>query len=134
MLTALSLLPTLALAARTEADRAPPPKTETIGIPHQCGPGFYPKDLRRNHVEGVTTLQFTITADGKVRNIQVAQSSGNKVLDHMAELCARSWRYIPATKDTKATEAQWRANVVWRVPPEPPPPTSSDPTPAPPNH
>jgi TonB family protein len=130
MITALSLVPTLALAASNEADSAPPQKTETIGRPHQCGPGFYPKDLRRKRVEGVTTLGFTITADGRVRNIEVVQSSGNRVLDRMAELCARSWHYIPAMKDGKTTEVQWRASVVWRVPPEPPPPTSSEPSPA----
>jgi TonB family protein len=101
-------------------------QTGTVGKPHNCA-AFYPRDLERQGIGGETTLGFTITSDGSVRNIKIVKSSGNRELDHLAGLCASHWHYLSANGNP--IEVQWKAKIVWSVPPEPSPaPSESDST------
>jgi TonB family protein len=104
------ILSTLALTVAALSEDAPPPK----GHPHQCDQ-WYPRDLQRAGVEGTTTLGFRVTKIGWVEHIRVLQSSGNSVLAKMAVLCAKRWRYLPATQDGSAVAADWKADVVWKI-------------------
>lgn len=80
--------------------------------PHSCTQ-LYPPALLAKGVSGTTHLAFIITTYGKVRNVHVAESSGNPYLDDAALQCARTWRYNPAQKDGQTVEVPWAANVVW---------------------
>lgn len=86
----------------------------SIGIPHSCADA-YPTAAIQVHAEGTTTLAFTITTNGTVKDIKVEKSSGNKDLDDASVGCASHWLYKPATKDSKAVETLWEANVDWKL-------------------
>lgn len=128
IMSVLSLIPR-SVFAQSDLTAGSQPHTGTIGIPHNCA-GYYPRQLQRECVQGETILGFVITVDGWVRNIEVVQSSGNKLLDDAAEVCASTWHYKPATKWGEPIAVAWRAKVVWVVPPEPSAPDSSEPVPA----
>lgn len=44
----------------------------------------YPDSARENHVEGITTLEFTVAASGLLQDLRVQQSSGHALLDNEA--------------------------------------------------
>src|SRR5690242_20467860 len=81
--------------------------TTSIGRPHACG-GLYPAALQQQGVEGTTTLAFHVTRSGSVRQITVAESSGNADLDVAAIYCAQHWRYKPATQEGRPVEVEWK--------------------------
>jgi len=60
-------------------------------------------------------LSFTITLEGRTKDIVVAQSSGNADLDNAAIAAVRCFRYKPATKDGKPIESQRYAKVNWKL-------------------
>ncbi len=91
-----------------------PPAGVLIGRPHTCS-AYYPKAEGEAGTEGVTTLSFTITDEGRVEDIAVAKSSGNANLDNAAVLCARPWRYLPALEAGKPVAVPWKAKVVWKI-------------------
>jgi periplasmic protein TonB len=55
--------------------------------------------------EGTVTLRALIAADGSVRSVDVATSSGSPVLDRAAAEAVRRWRFAPATRDGVPIEA-----------------------------
>ena len=55
----------------------------------------YPPLARRQHLEGVVVLQFTIYADGRIENPQLKRSSGHTVLDEEAQETVRRVKSFP---------------------------------------
>lgn len=55
----------------------------------------YPDSARRRGLEGYVQLAFTITADGRVENLRVVESSPARVFDRAARRAASRWRFAP---------------------------------------
>jgi protein TonB len=87
----------------------------SIGRAHVCGQRYYPALANRLGHQGTTTLGFTISADGGISNISVANSSGYDELDQAAVACAASWTYKPAMQNGQAVSVPWKANVKWNL-------------------
>lgn len=106
--------------AATAGTPAEPPIGRRYGRSHNCF-YFYPTAEAASGIEGTTTLHFTVTADGAVRDVTVLNTSGNANLDNAATRCAGYWRYKPAVENGKAIAVPWKANVVWKLVNEYPP-------------
>jgi len=84
-----------------------------------CG-NFYPRESVRLDQQGDAELQFTLKADGTVKDISVAKSSGHDSLDEAATECVSHWHYNPATHSGVPVEMPWRTVVKFRVDNGPP--------------
>ena len=65
--------------------------------------------------EGTTELAFTVSADGTVRDIKVAKSSGHGTLDDAAKECVGKWHYRPAVNDGQLVDAPMTVKVAWNL-------------------
>jgi len=95
----------------------PPPVTApaSIGKAHECGSRYSPPLATRLNHEGVTTIGFTIQADGTVTNVHVTESSGHDELDQAAIPCASNWHYKPAMQNGQPVSVPWTTKVVWKL-------------------
>lgn len=59
----------------------------------------YPDSARRRGIEGYVQLAFTITAEGRVENVRVLESSPARVFDREARRAALRWRFAPRTEN-----------------------------------
>lgn len=59
----------------------------------------YPTDARLRNIQGTVVVRFTVTADGRVIDLAVLQSSGNRRLDRAAEDMLRHARLPPFPPD-----------------------------------
>jgi protein TonB len=75
----------------------------------------YPPKAREAGIEGTTTLRYTISTDGDVKDVRVEKSSGNDDLDAAAVKCSIKLRYEPAYKDDWPIESLLLRNVVWKL-------------------
>src|SRR5579871_5627637 len=86
----------------------PPPgfvgPREDPSFPH-AQPGI-PEHATQCQESGTVKLVLTISAEGRVSDMTVAQSSGFADLDAAVTTQARKWRYLPATKDGAPTEVR----------------------------
>jgi len=64
----------------------------------------YPKDARKQKVEGQVTLHVTIAGDGSVKDVAVVR--GDSRLTDAALAAVRKWRFQPFTADGKPVEGQ----------------------------
>jgi TonB family protein len=100
--------------AQTPATPNVPPPVST-GRPHSCGQRWYPAEAIRKGIEGQVTLAFTITAQGTLTNIAVAESSGSKLLDDASVACASTFLYKPATRNGQPIDVSWKIKIAWSL-------------------
>jgi len=65
--------------------------------------------------EGAVTVRALVLADGIVRNVEVARSSGSDVLDRAAVEAVRGWQFTPAARDGVPQDAYVTVEVRYVV-------------------
>lgn len=76
----------------------------------------YPREARKNKIEGIVKLQAQIDPQGGVAKVQPLE--GNPVLAEAAARAVRKWRFAPAHIEGKPIEDQVRINVLFFLPGE----------------
>ena len=59
----------------------------------------YPERARRAGVEGVVGVRIALAADGSVRQVELTQGSGSRLLDEAALAAARASSFAPASRN-----------------------------------
>lgn len=75
----------------------------------------YPASARVRGIEGETVLRVLVAADGQVRSVSVAASSGHRELDQAALAAVRTWRFQPAIEQGRTVAAWVQVPVVFRL-------------------
>ena len=71
----------------------------------------YPPEAKMEGIEGTTTIKALIGKNGKAEKVEVAKSSGSKMLDDAAVEAAKQSTFSPGTQDGKPVAA-WVAYTV----------------------
>src|SRR5262249_11794346 len=93
LLIELLLIPALnALGSGPEMDvqSVPPPKRAVFAPKPE-----YPYEARRHHLTGSGLLILHINQAGEVSSIDLAKSTGHKILDDAMIRAFQQWRFIP---------------------------------------
>jgi TonB family protein len=85
---------------------------------HQCVHAYPSAMLSAKH-EGEVRLAFTISSEGRVEDVRVAQSSGYADFDNAAVGCAGSWKYMPTQREGQFVATPWTAKVLFHLTPHP---------------
>jgi protein TonB len=64
----------------------------------------YPVQLKDRGIEGWVTFQFTVTANGSVKDVVILASDPPRVWDAATIRAVSNWKYQPATKDGRPVE------------------------------
>jgi periplasmic protein TonB len=76
----------------------------------------YPASARRMELTGTVELRILIGTDGRVKQADVARSSGHRVLDDAAVAQAlRKWRFKPATEDGAPVESWTSVPITFEL-------------------
>ncbi len=75
----------------------------------------YPEPARRRGEQGTVELRVQVLPDGRVGEVSVSKSSGFRLLDEAAVAEARTWRFVPAMKGPKPTEASVEVPVRFEL-------------------
>ncbi len=100
-------------APATTADAAPAaaepvavqgPIVDNEVIPIVRVPPRYPRKAARRNIEGVVTVTFTITKDGRVRDPRVLKATPEGVFDKEALKAILKWKFKPKQVNGQAVE------------------------------
>jgi TonB family protein len=80
-----------------------------------CDAPIYPPIAVRKRQEGTVIVAYHVGADGSVKDIAVARSSGFPWLDGAAVTCAEFFHYFPATQNGKPIEVDKLLQFVWKL-------------------
>lgn len=76
---------------------------------------LYPPDARARGIEGETVLRVLVGSDGRVLEVSLNRSSGDRRLDRAAETAVRSWRFSPAIQNGQAVTAWVQIPISFRI-------------------
>ena len=82
-------------------------------VPISQPPPRYPQEALRRNVGGTVRVKVTVTTDGSVDRLDVAESSGNRFLDRAAMEAVRRWRFQPAVRDGQPVVADVVVPIVF---------------------
>ncbi len=99
---------------------APPPAAPKVTAASTsarsgCAEPEYPRDSLANEESGTVTLGLLIGADGKVKDSNIAKSSGYKALDRAAQKGLSLCTFKPATSDGQPVESWTKMQYVWKL-------------------
>ncbi|HTQ71348.1 MAG TPA: energy transducer TonB [Acidocella sp.] len=93
-----------ARTARGAKIKAEKMASTTVAVTHQAVPfadnqaPYYPRSAIMAHEQGVVRFKLYLSADGRVRNFVLIQSSGYADLDASVRAAAMGWHYQPAMR------------------------------------
>ncbi len=83
--------------------------------PLHIGEDYYPDASKRAGEEGRCIVQVTVSADGRITNEAIQQSSGFPRLDEACLKGVHGQRMKPATEDGKPIEKTASLPIVWKL-------------------
>lgn len=75
----------------------------------------YPKAALMNEEQGVVSMKFLVSADGKVLESKLDKTSGFKNLDKAAMSAVSACRFKPGTKDGKPDSTWTKVDYNWTL-------------------
>jgi bla regulator protein BlaR1 len=97
------------------AEKAPAPIIPAMANFASCAKPNYPRESLRNEHTGTVTLNFKISADGKVEDSNINKSSGHPLLDEAAREGISKCQFRPATQGGKPVPAWMHMQYVWTL-------------------
>lgn len=119
-LAGLSAAPSAAAAAPAASSAAGPsgpPAQDSEVVPLNQVIPEYPRHALQRGIEGHVRLLFTITRDGRVENIRIAEARPRNVFEREARRAAARWRFAPRTENGLATEREAVKTLYFRLQP-----------------
>jgi protein TonB len=78
-------------------------------------PPVFPVDAARKRQEGWVELEFTIGADGSVRDIAVVRAQPTRVFDREAVRAMQQWSFEPALRNGQPVEVRARRRIQFQL-------------------
>lgn len=75
----------------------------------------YPKTALMNEEQGVVTMQFLVSAAGKVVESKLDKSSGSKTLDKAAMTAVSGCKFKPGSKDGAPVQTWTKVEYAWTL-------------------
>jgi len=72
---------------------------------------IYPYRARAQRLEGHVDLRFTVTAQGRVEDVEVLQAEPRYVFDDAATSAVRRWTFSPGVRDGHAVPARMQIRI-----------------------
>jgi D-alanyl-D-alanine endopeptidase (penicillin-binding protein 7) len=102
-------------AQMPSAEKAPAPIIPPVANFASCAKPHYPTESLRSEHTGTVTLNFKISADGKVEDSNIMKSSGHRLLDEAAREGISKCQFRPATQGGKPVPAWMHMQYVWTL-------------------
>ena len=75
----------------------------------------YPRSARRRNVTGSVDVLFTVTTDGRVRNLSVIKSEPGETFDEAAMAAVEQWRFEPYIENGVAVEKRSAVRLAFNL-------------------
>jgi len=92
-----------------------PAKLSDAVIPTYKVPPVYPPRAMRAGIEGVVTVEFTITAAGKVADPRIIKADPPKMFDRAVLRAIKKWKFQPRVVDGKAVPRRATQDIRFRL-------------------
>jgi len=97
------------------APAQPGPQLDDEVVPLVRIPPNYPRVAQRRGIEGVVTVAFTITRDGRVKDPEVIAANPENVFDNAAMTAILKWKFRPKMVDGEPVERRATQEIEFKL-------------------
>jgi len=91
------------------------PNIDSNVVPSLRIPPTYPKRALRSGIEGVVTVEFTITIDGSVKDAEIIEAKPPNIFDKSVLRAISKWKFNPDMVDDKPVEKRSRQDIKFTL-------------------
>ena len=91
------------------------PNIDSNVVPSLRIPPTYPKRALRSGIEGVVTVEFTITIDGSVKDAEIIEAEPPNIFDKSVLRAISKWKFNPDTVDGQPVEKRARQDIKFTL-------------------
>ena len=91
------------------------PNIDSNVVPSLRIPPTYPKRALRSGIEGVVTVEFTITIDGSVKDAEIIEAEPPNIFDKSVLRAISKWKFNPDTGDGQPVEKRARQDIKFTL-------------------
>ena len=91
------------------------PNIDSNVVPSLRIPPTYPKRALRSGIEGVVTVEFTITIDGSVKDAEIIEAVPPNIFDKSVLRAISKWKFNPDMVDGKPVEKRARQDIKFTL-------------------
>ena len=91
------------------------PNIDSNVVPSLRIPPTYPKRALRSGIEGVVTVEFTITIDGSVKDAEIIEAEPPNIFDKSVLRAISKWKFNPDMVDGKPVEKRARQDIKFTL-------------------
>ena len=91
------------------------PQMDDEVVPLVRIPPNYPRVAQRRGIEGVVTVAFTITRDGRVKDPVVVSANPENVFDNAAMTAILKWKFKPKVVDGEPVERRATQEIEFKL-------------------
>ncbi len=91
------------------------PHIDSNVVPSLRIPPTYPKRALRSGIEGVVTVEFTITIDGSVKDAEIIEAKPPNIFDKSVLRAISKWKFNPDMVDDKPVEKRARQDIKFTL-------------------
>ena len=91
------------------------PHIDSNVVPSLRIPPAYPKRALRSGIEGIVTVEFTITTDGSVKDAEIIEAEPPNIFDKSVLRAISKWKFNPDTVDGQPVEKRARQDIKFTL-------------------
>ena len=91
------------------------PNIDSNVVPSLRIPPTYPKRALRSGIEGVVTVEFTITTDGSVKDAEIIEAEPPNIFDKAVLRAIAKWKFNPDIVDGQPVEKRARQDIKFTL-------------------
>ena len=91
------------------------PHIDSNVVPSLRIPPAYPKRALRSGIEGIVTVEFTITIDGSVKDAEIIEAKPPNIFDKSVLRAISKWKFNPDMVDDKPVEKRARQDIKFTL-------------------
>ncbi len=91
------------------------PNIDSNVVPSLRIPPNYPKRALRSGIEGIVTVEFTITTDGSVKDAEIIEAEPPNIFDKSVLRAIAKWKFNPDMVDGQPVEKRARQDIKFTL-------------------
>ena len=91
------------------------PNIDSNVVPSLRIPPNYPKRALRSGIEGIVTVEFTITTDGSVKDAEIIEAEPPNIFDKSVLRAIAKWKFNPDIVDGQPVEKRARQDIKFTL-------------------
>ncbi|MGD9157111.1 MAG: energy transducer TonB [Desulfobacteraceae bacterium] len=88
---------------------------DTVPVVTQQFSPRYPYHAKREGIEGIVSIRFLVTREGRVEDISIIKADPKEIFDEVTRQCVSRWKFKPGIKDGETVDTWVEIDIEFEL-------------------